>query len=624
MKIKRKHTKLSMSSTMFHAALRIMSKLSWLLAGLALLIPMWSPSFAADWFVRPAEGSYGNANGESYSNAWSGFEKIKWDNIKPDDNLFICDTHVGTALSIRASGADGHLITIRGDYQGHSGAIIGASSVFTDGWELHDAEHNVWKRLFLPQLNYSDWQAFERPKTADPIEGIIRLNNVGNKETAGTGEKMDFALWKPGSFYRSGIIIYYKPTAGSANDHVYYAGCSNPCIQSLNQHYFNIMNLKVMMGAGSQYEGVITLRNLNHVNLRGISVKWGTYGIVFSPQWADRHNISSDYVTISKCSISDCRAGIYPFGKVNHCLIIDNHIHDIDQYGYYVYWKKGRWSGDIHGIALQGGGEDLRIERNHIHHIGSEGIFPYGDNNPDGVDVQTLKNFNIRYNVVHDIEYLGGALKPHTSTGRQSAVYYNQNNIFPSEGLSDNTIAYNVLYNATHGVRMKCNVNKNTGKSPWAVYNNVIYNTDVGLSWYSTGSANLHNKPGVIFKNNIVMGAKSKHVSIATPTIKEYDQLIFDKNIYYPDMTKGFEWPGGTGNFEAWQGWNDGIKRDEHSLSADPKFVNVKDHNFHLKKGSPAIDAGQMLGFTEDLDGKHISQGKAPEIGAYEFTGSGK
>ena len=589
-----------------------------------MLLPMWSSSFAADWFVRPDEGSFGNANGESYGNAWSGFGKIKWDKIRPGDNLYICDTHVGVALSIRTSGAEGQPITIRGDYQGHPGTIVGAGAVFMDDWKLHDAKHNIWERIFFIQLDYSDWQAFERPKTADPVEGIVRLNNVGNKETAGTGEKMDFALWKPGSFYRNDNIIYYKPTVGSANDHIYYAGYSDPCIYSLNQHHFNIMSLKVMMGAGSQYGGVITLRNLHHVNLRGISVKWGTYGIVFSPQWADRHIISSDYVTVSNCTISDCRAGIYPFGKVNHCLIIDNHIHDIDQYGYYLYWKNGRWSGDIHGIALQGGGENLRIERNHIHHIGSEGIFPYGDNNPNGVDVQTLKNFNIKYNVVHDIEYLGGSLKPYTSTGRASAVYYNQNNDFPSEGLSSNTIAYNVLYNATHGVRMKCNANKNTGKAPWAVYNNVIYNTDVGLSWYSTGPANPHNKPGVIFKNNIVMGVKSKHVSIATPTIKEYDQIIFDRNIYYPDMTSGFEWPGGAGNFEAWQGWDNGIKRDQHSLSTDPKFVRAIDHDFHLEKDSPAIDAGQVLGLTQDHDGKPVPQGKAPEIGAYEFAVSGQ
>ncbi|MHB8130231.1 MAG: choice-of-anchor Q domain-containing protein [Mobilitalea sp.] len=591
------------------------------MAGLALWLPLCLPGFAADWFVRPGETSYGSASGQSYENAWSGFGKIKWGSIKPGDSLYICDTHVGVALNIGASGIENYPVTMRGDYQGHPGTIIGASAVFSDGWELYDAEQNIWKRTFFPQPHYSDWHAFERPKTSDPVAGIVRLSNVGNRETAGTGEKMNFALWKPGSFYRTGAIIYYKPTNGSANNHIYYAGDSQPCIYSLSKHHFNIMNLNVMMGAGSKYSGVITLQNLHHVNLSGISIKWGMYGIVFSPKWADRYTISSDYVNIAKCIISDCGAGIYPFGMVNHCLITENHVFNIDQFGYYLYWLKDRWRGDIHGIALQGGGDDLRIASNDIHHIGGAGIFPYGDNNPNGVNVTSLKNFSIKYNVVHDIEYRGGTLKPYTPDGNQSALYYNQNNNFPSDGLSDNIIAYNVIYNATYGVRVKCNTNKNTGKAPWGIYNNVIDNVDVGFSWFSTGNVNPNNKPGVVFVNNIVMAPKSKYISIAMPTIKEYDQLIFDNNIYYPAMNKGFEWPNGAGNPEEWRGWDKGVKRDQHSLFADPKFVNAKDHDFRLTTGSPAIDTGQMLEFTEDHDGIPVPQGKAPEIGAFEFPG---
>jgi len=71
-----------------------------------------------------------------------------------------------------------------------------------------------------------------------------------------------------------------------------------------------------------------------------------------------------------------------------------------------------------------------------------------------------------------------------------------------------------------------------------AIYNNVVYNTDVDFLYIAPGLLILYNKAGVIFKNNIVIDAKSKHIAIATPTIKEYDQLIFDKNIYYPDMAK--------------------------------------------------------------------------------------
>ena len=578
-----------------------------------------SSGYGADHFVRPSGGDYGTGDGGSYENAWNGFGNIKWDEIMPGDNLYICDTHVGSGLTIGRSGEDGLPVTIRGDCQGDPGIIIGASAVFTDGWELHDANHNIWKRSFSATSDYSDWQAFEKSKGAPSVEAIVRLNNVGNKETAGTGELADFLRWKPGSYYREGDTLYYRPTSGSANDHIYYAGYSKPCIFSSNRNNFNIMRLKVMMGAGSKYKGVITLRNLHHVTLDEVSVKWGVYGIVFSPEWSDRKKVSSDYVIIRNCTVSECRAGIYPFGRVNHCLITGNHIYDIDQHGYYLYLKKDRWNGDIHGIALQGGGDDLRIEGNHVHHVGSEGIFPYGDNNPEGVNVQNLQNFSIKYNLVHDIQYLGSAVKPYSSSGKQSALYYNQNNNFPSEGLSNNVMAYNILYNAAHGVRMKCNANKNTGKAPWEVYNNVIYNADIGLSWYSTGSFNPYNKPGVTFKNNIIMNARSAFVSIATPTIKEYDQVFFDNNIYYPDLTEGFQWPGGKGNFDAWKSWNSGAYLDGHSKIANPRFVDHLRHDFHLLEDSPAIDGGQFVGLREDHEGKLVPQGKAPEIGAFEF-----
>jgi hypothetical protein len=179
-------------------------------------------------------------------------------------------------------------------------------------------------------------------------------------------------------------------------------------------------------------------------------------------------------------------------------------------------------------------------------------------------------------------------------------------------------MAYNVIYNAEHGVRIKCNTNQSTGKAPWAVNNNVIYNTNIGLCWYSTGPTNSYNKPGVTFINNIVMEPKSKFVTIAQATITEYDQLIFDNNIYYPQIENGFEWPGGSGNFSAWQNWNVATKTDQNSKVITPKFINPLNHDFHLDQDSPAINAGQNVGLTEDFDGKPVPYGLSPDIGIFE------
>jgi len=39
---------------------------------------------------------------------------------------------------------------------------------------------------------------------------------------------------------------------------------------------------------------------------------------------------------------------------------------------------------------------------------------------------------------------------------------------------------------------------------------------------------------------------------------------------------------------------------------------------------SPAVGAGVSLGFTTDLDGNAIPAGKAPSMGAYEYTSASK
>ena len=135
---------------------------------------------AADWFVRPrGGGDYGSRDGRNFATAWDGLAAIDWPNIKPGDNVYVCDTHVGPGLTVRASGTDGSRIGSRGDWPGHPGATLGASAVFTAGWELHDDAQNVSKRAFEPPADYTDWHAFARPKTGDPIAALVRLHNVG-------------------------------------------------------------------------------------------------------------------------------------------------------------------------------------------------------------------------------------------------------------------------------------------------------------------------------------------------------------------------------------------------------------------------------------------------------------
>jgi hypothetical protein len=58
------------------------------------------------------------------------------------------------------------------------------------------------------------------------------------------------------------------------------------------------------------------------------------------------------------------------------------------------------------------------------------------------------------------------------------------------------------------------------------------------------------------------------------------------------------------------------------NIVADPQFVDQVNHNYHLKNTSPAVDSAVSSNFSiakPDFDGVARPQGRAPDIGAYEY-----
>ena len=88
----------------------------------------------ANWYVRPSGTTYGNADGTTYADAWSGFGNIVWDGagIQGNDTLYVCGTYGGGAgnrLEVGMSGnSNAERLTIRGDYPGDPGIFDGSDS----------------------------------------------------------------------------------------------------------------------------------------------------------------------------------------------------------------------------------------------------------------------------------------------------------------------------------------------------------------------------------------------------------------------------------------------------------------------------------------------------------------
>ncbi|MFH1740494.1 MAG: DUF1565 domain-containing protein [bacterium] len=57
------------------------------------------------------------------------------------------------------------------------------------------------------------------------------------------------------------------------------------------------------------------------------------------------------------------------------------------------------------------------------------------------------------------------------------------------------------------------------------------------------------------------------------------------------------------------------------NIVADPMFVNPQNGDYHLQRGSPAIDSGTpVITVTDDFDGARRPQGSGFDMGAYEFV----
>jgi len=158
-----------------------------------------------------------------------------------------------------------------------------------------------------------------------------------------------------------------------------------------------------------------------------------------------------------------------------------------------------------------------------------------------------------------------------------------------TEQSSNLTVAYNVLTTPVEG---PCYAEWG-GTNGLAVYNNVILQpTDTGKSALTIISAT-----NVTVKNNILAGGGA-----AGSTNNIYVTLGWQQDPYYG-------WSLGPGEM---------IVRNLNAIFVDPAHGD-----YHLKAGSPAIDAGTNVGLATDIAGTAVPQGAAPDIGAYEYVVAG-
>ena len=532
------------------------------------------------WYVRPSGRDYGDVDGTSYEDAWSGLLNVIWGpgGVEAGDTLYVCGLHlyvmqtrhppIYTVIVPVTGLSETRRVTIRGDYADDPGIVWGAAGVEYEDWTYEG--DNVWS-LRLPGRCYADWffqditaRSWVVLRKEDSIEGVAD---------------------NPGSHYYG----------GEREDRLYVhlTDSADPT----GRVYINKFGYRFSLD-DVRY---VTFRSLRLLNVFGFcqpswtvsDVEWNNCIFLYGDYFILRFYDTQHNMRIINCEIGWGGNGIYCISTTNDAprnfVIRGNYIHDIGV-------RRLNQNSDAHAIGTQGLCDAL-IEHNVCENTGT-GISLYAFTH------QEMKNNVIRRNIVMDTHMLGGA----NSRGIETMC--------DNDSLSDKTgnlFYQNIVMNADMGFRF-------THEDEQKVLNNLAYCCGTGIvfprSYGDHGSR-------VTLRNNIIYGSVNHHIfyrSGASPD-STLTMIDSDYNLFYPDGPNKFYCSPEEGSFDDWRTF---VQRDfvydPHSMVAEPRFVDPNNADFHLRSDSPCRNTGIDVGLRSDFEGNPIPQEWAVDIGVYEYS----
>jgi hypothetical protein len=271
--------------------------------------------------------------------------------------------------------------------------------------------------------------------------------------------------------------------------------------------------------------------------------------------------------------------------------------------------------------ALRVGGamHDFVIATNHVHHNNT--------GNQEAIRVHNrTHDFQILGNIVTDnsnigIDVVGWARygKPYNGLIAGNRAHNNARQAPWASGIyldgPDNIVVeYNISSGQPIGIQFGCEPSDDSSQNNICRYNLVYDNTEYGFSLggYTGGTVHhclIHNN---VFKNNqreVGFSRNAGHHNTLVNNIlfnpagqslnflSQPRDTVIDFNCYF---TRFGPTPGGD------------------SVIADPRFVDLRRNDFHLRADSPCIDAGKSVAREmTDFDRRPVAR---PDIGAFEFV----
>ncbi|TML87836.1 MAG: DNRLRE domain-containing protein [Actinobacteria bacterium] len=267
---------------------------------------------------------------------------------------------------------------------------------------------------------------------------------------------------------------------------------------------------------------------------------------------------------VEASEISNNIAGVFARQTSSAAVITGNTIHDNNRMS--VLTPGGNDDSGAFGVLLQGSGTDVSFNT-----ISGSDAFSY-DYGRDGaaVEVYGATGSNVHHNV---------------------AVNNDAFSELGKAGSADNTYAYNLVRGSTpNGIGV---VTRGSGSGYGPVLNTRLFNNDIVLGGGNSQGFVCHGGcgPSILTMRNNIVQAVAKAGYADAPFDEDY-------NLYFGGQTQFAMGP--------------------HSMVQNPAFVNPGGGDFHLQLGSPAVNHGVGLGYSQDLDRNPVPLGGSPDLGAYE------
>ena len=540
-----------------------------------------SSGFSTVYYIDASSGSDSNT-GTSSTSAWRTISKINDSSFQPGDQiLFKRGESWNENLVFPSSGNASNPILI-GAYGTGDKPVINGMQVVNLSWSNYSG--NVWQT----SLSYHTQRLLKN--------GTELLRADSYSEMDGTQY-----MW------------YYDE-----NNHVLYlSSATNPNNEAIS---INV------------YYDVFLINAKQYITVRDIEVRGG-YGYGMAIRASSHINVINCTVgrySFKALQLRGLNGTIVSYCSVDSCTV--------DAYWFLDYSNAGTYSGaslrgQMEGIMVWEGADHINITHNYLKNWGHANLNIYST----GAGV-TNCHFLYNYLTAPDIPYGGRISMDGTGCNYNEIAYNTIENTHVRNQIngSYNHIHHNII-NGIHNSPLKTyGSGQGFEMQPYdgidvvgnIFENNTIMNCDEGGISFRGWSSNTIS--GCIVRNNIFYncGASSMDgntgcgITFFSP--QYVDAQTFENNCFYSSQTTNVvKYRTGAMTVSQFNAQN-GNSGDviQNNIQDNPLFVNYAAGDYHLQSTSPCIDAGTTPDATTDYDGNTIPYGSAPDIGAYEYTGS--